>query len=326
MRWGFLVAVALAASIAVSARAVTPEDRAAADQLFKDGRALIKAGNYAEGCKMLASSNALDPTPGTLLALGDCYELNGQTASAWATFTDAQALSRSTKDAKREEEAKRRGAIVEAKLSRIVFEVPPQQIVPGLEVKRNGKPIDPGMVGRPFPVDPGKTLVEVSIPGKVPWSSEVVVPPGPSTTKVPVPVLADGAPGAVPPGGTPPQRSTKTGNAQRIAGVVVGSVGLAGLIVGGVFGGLTIATVNDLEERKLCDDGDKPICKQEGLDLESDANTTANVSNVALAVGGAALITGVIVFVTAPRVKPAPVTVTPVVGSTGGALMVQGAF
>ncbi len=50
------------------------------------------------------------------------------------------------------------------------------------------------------------------------------------------------------------------------------------------------------------------------------------IGNVALAVGGAALITGVIVFVTAPRVKPAPVTVTPVVGSTGGALMVQGAF
>jgi hypothetical protein len=149
---------------------------------------------------------------------------------------------------------------------------------------------------------------------------------------VPVPVLA-AATGPQPvPGAPTPARNTKVGNGQRIAGVVVGSVGLAGLVLGGVFGGLTIATVNDLEDRNLCSDGDKPICKQEGLDLQSDANTTANVSNVALAVGGAALVTGVIVFFTAPRAKPgpppapAPVAVSASIGPTSAALTLKGTF
>jgi hypothetical protein len=46
---------------------------------------------------------------------------------------------------------------------------------------------------------------------------------------------------------------------------------------------------------------DPPRCAQQGYDLHHDANAAANVSNVAFAVGGAALIAGAIVYLTAPR-------------------------
>jgi hypothetical protein len=87
-----IAASALLLSLSLAPRALadpTAEDRAAADTLFREGRALVKQGRYAEGCSKLVVSQKLDPTGGTLLALADCYELNGQTASAWATFSDA---------------------------------------------------------------------------------------------------------------------------------------------------------------------------------------------------------------------------------------------
>lgn len=302
-----------------------------ADQLFKDGRTLVKAGAYAEACPKLASSDQLDPTAGTKLALGDCYELAGKTASAWATFSDAEATARRDGDTKREDEAKRRRDAIQPRLSMLVIDVAPEQRLPTLQVKRNGQPLTLAMVGSPLPVDPGLQTVEVTLPGKQPWVGQMNIASAPGTTRFPVPMLADA--GAAPPvGGAPPPRpaDTSRGNGQRIAGVVVGSVGLAGLVVGAVFGGLAISTVGDIEDRQLCDPGTPLRCSQEGLDLQDDANLQANVSNVALAVGGAALVTGVVVFFTAPRVKPAPrtaaVELTPIVGPERAALVVRGAF
>lgn len=324
--------VVLAASVSRDVVAATPEERAMADQLFKDGRALVKAGAYAEACPKLATSDQLDPTPGTKLALGDCYELAGKTASAWTTFTDAAASAQRAGDTKRLEEATRRRDLIQPKLSMLVVDVPPEERLPGLEVKRNGTPITAAMIGVALPVDPGLQTVEVTLPGKQPWSGQVTIAPSPGTTRFTVPILLDAAPGAVV--GPAPVKPSSTGNGQRIAGVVVGSVGLAGLVVGAVFGGLAISTVGDIEDRKLCDDGEPVQCSQEGLDLQGEANTQANVANVALAVGGAAVVTGVIVFFTAPRVKRPPpnapvaasVDVSPVVGPDGAALVVRGAF
>src|SRR5690348_8189279 len=90
--------------VAAPARADTSaEDRAAADALFREGRALVKRGDYAAGCQKLAASQKLDPATGTLLALGDCYAREGRTASAWATFNEAIASARRANDAARTE-------------------------------------------------------------------------------------------------------------------------------------------------------------------------------------------------------------------------------
>lgn len=303
------LATIAAALISVEARAVTPEDRAAADQLFNDGRAAVKTGNYEVGCAKLASSQALDPTSGTLLALGDCYELAGRTASAWATFSDAAAMAANAKDQAREEEATRRADALAPRLSKLVVELPAdEKSAADLKVVRNGKPMEVSTLGAAIPVDPGNQKVEVTLPGRKPWSGEVTVPFGPGTTTLVVPAL-ERVPHTSSPEPTPPPKDvapTSSWNGQKTAGIVVGAIGIVGLGVGIGFGAATLAKVGSIADDHLCDESDPPKCVPAGIEAHADANTLANVSNVSLAVGGAALVTGIIVFATAPRGSKAP--------------------
>src|SRR6185295_18781275 len=70
----------------------------AAEALFGEAKKLAAAGKYAEACPKFAESNRLDRGAGTMIHLGDCYEKNKQSASAWATYKEAasaaQAINR----------------------------------------------------------------------------------------------------------------------------------------------------------------------------------------------------------------------------------------
>src|SRR4051812_21612851 len=147
------------------------EDKAAADALFKAGRALVKQGNFSEACPKLEASQKLDPAMGTMLALGDCYELNGQTASAWTTFNDARAMAKKANDKKRSDEAERRAGLLEPKLSKIMIEVPQDTRVSGVEVRRNGKLVEAAMYGLEVAIDPGKQTIDATAPGQQVWST-----------------------------------------------------------------------------------------------------------------------------------------------------------
>jgi hypothetical protein len=342
-----LAGCALVVSLSLAPRAhadPTAEDRAAADALFREGRALVKQGKYAEACPKLAASQTLDPISGTLLALGDCYELNGQTASAWATFNDAQAMARRAGDRPRAKEAARRADLLEQRLSKLVVEVDPEQRALGLEVRRNGRPLEAALLGSAIPVDPGEHLIEVQAPGKKPWSTTVRVEPKPGQSTVRVPALAD-APAPAPPAPAarakepaarpvvpaPADAGASSWSAQRTVGLVLGGLGLGGIAVGSVFGVQTLSKISEAREQHGCTNDDPPRCDAEGVALHKDANTTANVSNAAFAAGGALLVAGVVVFLTAPSGKPSPkealrVRLGPVVSVGTAGLLLQGSF
>src|SRR5580704_11253708 len=94
MRGGAASTAAVGALIVTSSLLARPAlaqdaDKATAQALFDTARRDMDAGRFAAACPEFASSYKLDPGPGTLLNLAVCYEKNGQTASAWATFLDA---------------------------------------------------------------------------------------------------------------------------------------------------------------------------------------------------------------------------------------------
>jgi hypothetical protein len=340
---GGVLVVAL--SLAPRAQAdPSAEDRAAADALFREGRALVKQSKYAEACPKLAASQTLDPIAGTLLALGDCYELNGQTASAWATFNDAEAMARKASDRPRAKEATRRAGLLEPQLSKLVVEMAPELRVEGLSVQRNGKPLDAALLGSAIPVDPGEHTIVVAAPGKKTWSAKVRVEPksGQSTVRVPAledtpapqaPVVPAPQPVARPaaPADTDAEPEASSWSGQRTVGLLLGGVGLVGVAVGSVFGIQTLSKISEARNPHGCTDDDPPRCDAEGVKLHKDANTTANISNVAFAVGGAALASGVVVFLTAPSSKAAPplalqVRLGPAAGVGTAGLSLRGSF
>ncbi|WP_437967094.1 hypothetical protein WMF04_47375 [Sorangium sp. So ce260] len=319
----------------------TAEDRAAADALFREGRALVKQGKHAEACPKLAASQKLDPTAGTLLALGDCYQGNGQTASAWATFNDAGARARKSNDTMRAEEAARRAAALEPQLSMLVIEVAPEHRGAGLEVRRNEKPVEADLLGSAIPVDPGEHVIEAAAPGKQAWSTRVHVEPKRPLTTVRIPALAAAsAPSAVveptpaPTQGAPTSGADRSADAwsrQRTVGLALGGAGVVGVAVGTVFGIQTLSKVGQVEEKKYCTNDAPPRCTQQGYDLHHAADTTANVANVAFAIGGTALIAGAVVFLTAPRGETrsagaSQVTIEPAVAIGTAGLSVRGAW
>lgn len=342
MRWKWICTLALAATTLAQtpAFAGSGEDKAAADALFKAGRALVKQGNFKEACPKLEASQKLDPAIGTLLALGDCYESNGQTASAWTAFNDARAMARKASDTKRAEEAERRAGLVEPKLAKIMIEVPQDTRSQGAEVRRNGKLVEPAMYGLEVAIDPGKQTIDVTAPDTQVWSTEVNIEDKPGITTVRIPSLVELKPkvqdyqAPPPPPPPPPLRDDTTAaptgfGTQRTVGVIVAGVGVAGVVVGSVFGAKAISLGK--QAAADCTPGNPPLCTTpDAVVAHQDGNTAANIANVGIGVGAAAIVTGVILIAVAPSGAPrktaSRLQVVPVVAPGWKAISIVGAF
>jgi hypothetical protein len=289
------------------AHADAATDKAAAEALFQEARTLLDQGKYAEACKQLEASNRLDAGLGTLLYLADCYEKAGRTASAWATFREAASLARGRGDESRATVANDRADALEPKLSKLWLTVADDN-PPGLVVERDGSEIPKASWGVALPVDPGTHTFRARAPGKEEWTVSVDIEGDAQTAKIEVPVLTD-APepsqastearaattSAAPPGA---DTGASDGSGQRMAGYVVGGVGVVGLVLGSVFGIRAISQNDD--SLTACAPDDPTRCTPHGKDLRDSAQTSATISTIAFGVGGAALAAGVVLVLTAP--------------------------
>ena len=164
-------------------------DKTTAEALFSEGRKLMAAGKYAEACPKLEASLKLDSGVGTMLNLAECYEKNGQTASAWTEFREAISAARDAGSKDRADLARTRAAALEPKLSRLTVVVPKGQVA---TVTRDGAQVESAAFGTPVPIDPGKHVIAASAPGKRKWSTSIDVTPA-AQVSVDVPALADEA-------------------------------------------------------------------------------------------------------------------------------------
>lgn len=313
-RLALTATLSFALTIASLARGdVTPEQKAAAQALFDDAKRLASEGKYADACPKFATSQKMDPSVSTQFKLADCEEHLGKTATAWALYLDVLAASRGQRD--KEEFAQKRVDAIVPKLTRMTLDV--KDKTPGLEVRRDGVVMDPAAWRTALPVDPGPHLFAASAPGKRSWSATISVSGEGKTVDVPIPVL-DSAPAAsatapaMPPPSassssaisTPPPPATssspataeskQTWTTTRTAGVVVGGVGVASLIVGAITGAIAISKNNEALQPENC--VTKSLCTQHGLDLTSSAKTAAGISTATFLIGGVAVASGVVLF------------------------------
>jgi hypothetical protein len=316
------------------ARADSPGSDVAATALFDEGRRLMTAHNYADACPKLAESQRLAPSGGTLLNLAECYEHLGQTASAWAAWKDAAARANAAGKAQAEKMALDRAAVLEPKLARLTVALAPDSDVAGLEIKRDGVTLGRAEYSVPIPVDPGTHIVEARAPKKRALSAQIDVAPKQVDARVTV-QLSDEAPVPVAsstpavttsptPAPIPADRAESSGGAstQRTVAWITLGAGVVGVAVGSIFG---------LEAKSNNDQALQPqncrtsaFCTQKGLTLTSDAKDDATASTIAFVIGGAALATGAVLWLTAPT--GSGVHVAPAVGRSYGGAAIAGAF
>jgi hypothetical protein len=106
--------------------------------------------------------------------------------------------------------------------------------------------------------------------------------------------------------------------------LIVGGIGVIGVGVGSAFG-LMAKSSHDKSD-PLCSESDH--CTSEGRSYRESAFSQATVSTVAFSIGGAGLLGGAILWLTAPRPqeKGAPVAIVPTVGPDGAGLFARGRF
>ncbi len=277
----------------------------------------MEAERFEEACPKFEESLRLDPGMGTQFNLAHCWEKVGRTASAWALFLDVAAAARAVNQPQREAAARERAKALEPNLARLRIDVP--EASSEMKISRDEQDVGRAAWGTAMPVDPGKHVITVSAPGKKDWTEEVDVPAAARTLTVKVPALADapppepvtevsdGASGSAPVEADVDVSQGGGSNGQTIAAYVVGGVGLAAAATGTVF--LIKSRSDNSAAKKLCHEPDPnnpggeacgtPDEKEAWQGHIDDAEQNQMIGFIGIGLGGAALVTSVILFVTA---------------------------
>jgi hypothetical protein len=316
-RWTLLLGACVASLATGPARPAHAEDRAAAQLLFDQGKALVAEGRLPEACRKFEASAQLSQTPGVRLNLVDCWAATGRTASAWAMAEEALGLAERSGDAPAAAAARARREDLQKRLVYLLVTVPPAAAVPGLAITRDGQPLPQAEWGTAVPVDPGAHEVTAEAPGRPRWSTtRSVTEPG-ATVTIAVPAPGDektADAGPVTPD-APSSWSTR-----RTLGIAGGALGVVGLGIGTALA-VTASAKKHTYEAHEAPDGS---CADATCQSESHAAFTAGTwSTVAFLAGGALVAAGGVLFFSAPGVSA---TVTPVAGPQSAGLALSGGW
>lgn len=308
--------------MAGSARADDGVPDPVAAALFREGRELVKAGKWDEGCPKLEASVKRYVSPSTLLNLALCREHSGLVATAWSMAERALVLNRDTESPSRREGLDAAGrelvARLEPRLPRLrVTLVSP---VAGAHVTENGSdlPLDTTV-----PLDPGPHELRAAAPGHEETKRMITLREG-ETLAVEM-TLQPNASAPVP--GPAPAPTLPAGETTLPTWVWI--VGGAGLVLGGFGVGFAVdaATVaSELEER--C--GADLVC-DEDLAFDPEPVNEHKNRSTALAVafgaaGTAGIVAAVIGLATHEGDASAPVALAPLLGPGLVGLSAAGSF
>jgi hypothetical protein len=290
------------------------DNSAVIESLFAEGKSLAEKGELGLACPKFLASYALEKRIGTLLNLADCYERNGQLASALARYAEAAPLTERARQKERLAFAVEHATALEPRVARLTLVVVAS--APGLEIKRDGVLVEPASYGVGVPVDVGSHVVTASAPGARTWTSQAVIRKDGERASLTIPALASASVPAssvdtvTPPRAedttseTPSSKSTGT-STRKVVGVLLSSMGVVSLGIGTGFG--LAALGKDSDSSPYCgqNGAGKNDCVGDGIGYRSDAVSSGNVSTVFFAAGTALVVSGVVLWLTAPSSRPA---------------------
>ncbi len=320
----FLAAVALA-------RPAAADDKQTAKDLFEQGVAKMEAKKYDDACPAIERSLQLDPYPGTLFALAECEALRGRPAAAFKRYGEYLELyaslprDKQLKQGTREKDARAKRAELDAIVARATLTLPAGAPV-GTVVTRDGVPLADGELGAALLLDPGEHVFTVEAPGSPPTEQRVTLVKG-EKRAIELEAPASGKKGPA----QPPSVVTGSGpSGRRVAAFVTGGVGAAGLVLGGVTGGLMLAQMEAINAGCKDAGAGVAVCTEEGAAAGNDAKTFGLVATAGLAAGLALVGVGVVLYATEPGRDKATAAQLGVrvmsLGPLGTTLGVRGSF
>lgn len=159
--------------------------------------------------------------------------------------------------------------------------------------------------GKAVFVDPGMHTFRFEIPGEKPIEQQMVIHEGEKNRLVSVSlapaVVAPPPPAGGNPGGVTPPPPEPEQKKSKVPAIIVGGAGIATVVAGGVFYFLALGDYNNLKDG--C--GKTHTCTN---DDTSPVQTKADISYVLFGVGGALVITGVVLYVLESGSSSASVT------------------
>jgi len=289
--------------VPVTAHADGEEQKAV--QLFERGRKLARDGRCAEAIAPLQESLRYAEGVGPLLNLGNCFETLGKSASAHRAFLRAQEVAQKNDD-RRRDEARDRARAVEKDVSTLLIHVP-VSIKSSAELRVDGEPWPRERWDVPWPIDAGAHEVEILAPPNPKQIESITVRPHgeqasftaavaagpvrPTTTMRPTPIIDESS---------RPKDELDSGSSRRTLGLITGGVGVGGLVVGTIFGVISLSAHSSLVGRcpryPTCNAADRTALD----DMNANAKLSGTVSTIGIIAGLVLVAAGAGLYFTAP--------------------------
>jgi hypothetical protein len=302
--------LALLASRAAPALAADDTARAAARRLATAGVEAYQRDDYNVAVEKLEKAYEMLRVPSVGLWLARALVKQGKLVAASERYTEVGRLSTTSGDVEVQNKAKQDAATeleaLNPQIPNVVIRVEGAE-TSQLKLKLDGKEISSAVVGEQQPVDPGKHHIEAAL-GEQTQATDVTVARAETKTATlrfagattPAAAAASHTPAAAPePTSAAPASSSKAGSTRTVVAWATLGVGAAGLIVGGVTGGMAMSKKSDLEASPDCADH---TCFRGTM--EGDVNsyqTLRTVSTIGFIGGGVLAATGVVLLLTRPK-------------------------
>lgn len=314
----------LALAPTVLAAPARADEAAAAKALFDHGLDEMKRGRYEAGCPMLAESYARHPLPGALFTLAECEAKRGRVAAAFKRYEEylgvftALPRDKQAKQHGRDTHSRAQMAALAPQIPKIKLVLPARAGEVKVTIDGAALALDRSALGAPIPVDPGDHLISVEAPPAQRTEQRFTIALREEKT-----ITLDIGPPEAPDSASP---SAGGGGGLRIAGYVVGGLGLAALTAGAITGGLALGKKGAIEAGcRLDETRGVATCDPAGLSAGRAVETLGAVSTATFIGGLVAAGAGVGLLVfglgSSKKVEPAAARATVLSAGPGGVIL-----